>query len=78
MSAITEREWLEGGSERDWLEGVNPFPPIDPWPEGYEIPDPGPCNMICLRAYEIGLAGSEIAYPHPDCPKHGDGLVYRN
>lgn len=32
------------------------------------------CNGICMSAADIGLDeyGSMIAYPHPDCPEHGD------
>lgn len=36
------------------------------------------CNGICLTAADIGLGeyGDMIAYPHPDCPEHGDPLEY--
>lgn len=26
----------------------------------------------CLTGYDIGLPSSEVAYPHPECPEHGD------
>lgn len=49
--------------------------PPDPWPEGWEMPSPGPCNGICITASDIGLPeyGSQVAYGHPDCELHGDG-----
>lgn len=52
--------------------------PVDPWPEGYVIPEPPLCSGECLTATDIGLGeyGSQIAYPHPDCPRHGIGLTY--
>lgn len=36
--------------------------------------DPNEC-LGCLTAYDIGLDeyGNMIAYPHPDCPVHGEG-----
>lgn len=30
------------------------------------------CNGICLSASDIGVPASGIAYPHPECPTHGD------
>lgn len=32
------------------------------------------CNGICVTADDLGLSefGSGVAYPHPDCPEHGD------
>lgn len=32
------------------------------------------CNGICVTAADLGLPeiGIEIAYPHPECPLHGD------
>lgn len=53
------------------------IPPIEPWPEGWEIPDPGPCSGDCLTAADVGVPeyGSLIAYPHPDCPLHGWGRI---
>lgn len=32
------------------------------------------CNDICLTAADIGLGeyGDMVAYPHPDCPLHGE------
>ena len=32
------------------------------------------CNGICVTAGDLGLAeyGDIVAYPHPDCPEHGD------
>lgn len=32
------------------------------------------CNGICITAFEIGVyvAGNPVAYPHPECDKHGN------
>lgn len=30
------------------------------------------CNGICLSGADIGVPYGGIAYPHPDCPAHGD------
>lgn len=32
------------------------------------------CNGICLWAADIGVpeAGDVVAYPHPECPEHGE------
>jgi hypothetical protein len=32
------------------------------------------CIGMCLSAADIGVpeAGDVIAYPHPECPEHGD------
>lgn len=31
------------------------------------------CNGICVTAADIGVGGTDqVAYPHPDCPEHGD------
>ena len=36
------------------------------------------CNGICLTPGDIGLPEYDgpgvVAYPHPDCPEHGDPL----
>lgn len=36
------------------------------------------CNGICLTPADIGLpeygGPGVVAYPHPDCPEHGDPL----
>ncbi|QEQ93618.1 hypothetical protein SEA_ZUKO_40 [Streptomyces phage Zuko] len=41
--------------------------------EGDEEEDAEPeCNGICVSASDLGLPASGIAYPHPDCPEHGD------
>lgn len=35
------------------------------------------CNGICLTPADIGLpeySSAGIAYPHPDCPAHGDPM----
>lgn len=34
------------------------------------IPD-GACNGLCLTGSDVGILSAEIAYPHPDCPEHG-------
>lgn len=38
-------------------------------------PDDPECNGVCMFAADIGLPeyGDVVAYPHPDCPVHGDG-----
>lgn len=37
------------------------------------------CNGICLTPADIGLPEyGGIAYPHPDCPEHGDPLEAEN
>ncbi len=33
---------------------------------------PKECSGACLSAGDLGLPFGGIAYPHPDCPKHGD------
>jgi hypothetical protein len=47
--------------------------PIDPYPEDWVRPPDPPCSGECLTANDIGLPeyGTMIAYPHPDCPRHG-------
>jgi hypothetical protein len=30
------------------------------------------CNGICLTGSDIGVPSSEVAYPHPMCPEHGE------
>jgi hypothetical protein len=32
------------------------------------------CDGMCVTAYDIGVfvQGNPVAYPHPDCPAHGD------
>jgi len=35
-------------------------------------PDPDECNGICMTGYDVGIPDPGIAYPHPDCPVHGD------
>lgn len=30
------------------------------------------CDGICLTGSDVGIPSNEIAYPHPDCPAHGD------
>lgn len=31
------------------------------------------CNGMCLTGGDVGVPFEGIAYPHPDCPEHGDG-----
>lgn len=33
----------------------------------------GECNGLCLTGSDVGVPSVEFAYPHPDCPEHGDG-----
>ncbi len=33
------------------------------------------CNGMCLTGSDVGVPYSGIAYPHPDCPEHGDGQL---
>lgn len=34
---------------------------------------PAECNGICLYGADIGVPEhGGVAYPHPDCPEHGD------
>jgi hypothetical protein len=30
------------------------------------------CSGICLSGHDVGIPSGGIAYPHPDCPAHGD------
>lgn len=30
------------------------------------------CSGACLTGHDIGIPNSGVAYPHPDCPTHGD------
>lgn len=34
--------------------------------------EPKGCNGACLSGYDVGVDFGGIAYPHPDCPEHGD------
>lgn len=52
------------------------IPPCDPFPDGYVIPNPGPCSGLCLTGHDVGVPiPGTIAYAHPDCPAHGWGLI---
>ncbi len=32
------------------------------------------CNQLCVRASDLmdGMSPLDVAYPHPDCPQHGE------
>jgi len=36
------------------------------------------CNGICVMGYEILEGGHGVAYPHPDCEKHGNPVLPDN
>lgn len=37
------------------------------------------CNGICVTAADIGVGGyDQVAYPHPDCPAHGDPHEFKD
>ena len=42
---------------------------------GSDVPPEPPCDGVCLSGYDIGIPGPGIAYPHPDCPAHGEQWV---
>lgn len=33
------------------------------------------CSGACLTGDDIGLPSDAVAYPHPDCPAHGDSWM---
>lgn len=37
---------------------------------GVAAPPPEECNGLCMTGNDIGVPSNEIAYPHPECPKH--------
>lgn len=42
------------------------------WEEINTFPVERECPGQCLTGYDIGLPSNAVAYPHPDCPVHGD------
>lgn len=45
---------------------------LDPSSAGVNTTPEPECNGICVMGYELIEYASGVAYPHPDCEKHGN------
>ncbi len=58
-----------------WQPSPDPLDGNEDEPDLSDVPPEPLCSGECLRGYDIGIESNTVAYPHPDCPKHGDGWM---